>query len=97
MACIPYNKLREREFDNSVSKTDKLQDMNINQLKLEIHDIYKKDERMTTNFKPFDDSDVMNKCYLDEKLIKIDGHLSLLRKDYNEFKLQYNKQSVEDV
>ena len=29
--------------------------------------------------------------------MKIDGHLSKLEKDYNEFKLQYNKQNVEDV
>ena len=29
--------------------------------------------------------------------MKIDGHLSKLEKDYNEFKLQYNKQSVEDI
>ena len=28
--------------------------------------------------------------------MKIDGHLSKLEKDYNEFKLQYNKQNVED-
>ena len=28
-------------------------------------------------------------------MIKINGHLSKLEKDYNEFKLQYNKQSVE--
>ena len=27
--------------------------------------------------------------------MKIDGHLSLLQKDYNEYKLHYNKQSVE--
>ena len=27
--------------------------------------------------------------------MKIDGHLSKLEKDYNEFKQQYNKQSVE--
>ena len=51
---------------------------------------------ITTNFEPSDDSDVINKSYLDEKLLKINGHLSLLEKDYNEFKLQYNKQSVED-
>ena len=30
-------------------------------------------------------------------MLKINGHLSLLEKDYNEFKLQYNKQSVEDI
>ena len=29
--------------------------------------------------------------------MKINGHLSKLEKDYNEFKLQYNKQSVEEV
>ena len=29
--------------------------------------------------------------------MKIDCHLSKLEKDYNEFKLQYNKQNVEDL
>ena len=97
MAYISYNKLWESEFDGIVSKRDKLQDLNINQLKLEVHDTYKKDEKITTNFDPNDNEDVINKGYLDEKLIKIDGHLSKLEKDYNEFKLQYNKQSVEDI
>ena len=97
MAYISYNKLWESEFDGIVSKRDKLQDANINQLKLEVHDTYKKDEKITTNFEPIDNSDVINKSYLDEKLLKIDGHLSKLEKDYNEFKLQYNKQNVEDI
>ena len=97
MAYISYNKLWESEFDGIVSKRDKLQDLNINQLKLEVHDTYKKDEKITTNFEPTDNWDVINKGYLDEKLIKIDGHLSKLEKDYNEFKLQYNKQNVEDI
>ena len=30
-------------------------------------------------------------------MIKIDGHLSKLEKDYNEYKLQYKKQNVEDI
>ena len=30
-------------------------------------------------------------------MLKINGHLSKLEKDYNEFKLQYNKQNVEDI
>ena len=97
MAYISYNKLWESEFDGIVSKRDKLQDLNISQLKLEVHDTYKKDEKLTTNFEPVDDSDVINKGYSDSKLLKIDGHLSKLEKDYNEFKLQYNKQSVEDI
>ena len=29
--------------------------------------------------------------------MKKDGHISKLEKDYNEFKLQYNKQSVEEI
>ena len=97
MAYISYNKLWESEFDGIVSKRDKLQDLNINQLKLEVHDTYKKDEEITTNFEAVDDSDVINKGFLDEKLLKIDGHLSKLEKAYNEFILQNNKQNVEDI
>ena len=97
MAYISYNKLWESEFDGTVSKRDKLQDSNINQLKLKTRDTYKKDEKLTTNFEPIDNTDVVNKGYLDEKLIKIDGHLSRLEKDYNEFKKLYNKQSVEEI
>ena len=97
MAYISHNKLWESEFDGIVSKRDKLQDLNINQLKLEVHDAYKKDGKLTTNFEPNDNEDVINKGYLDSNLLKIDGHLSKLEKDYNEFKLQYNKQNVEDI
>ena len=71
--------------------------MNINQLKLEVHDSYKKDEKLTTSFEPIDNSDVINKGYLDEKLLKVNGHLSKLEKDYNEFKKQYNKQIIEEI
>ena len=97
MAYISYNKLWESEFDGIVSKRDKLQDANISQLKLEVYDTCKKDEKMTKNFEAVDDEDVINKSHLDSKLLKIDGHLSKLEKDYNELKLQYNKQSVEEI
>ena len=40
MAYISYKKMWESVFDNIVSKRDKLQDLNINQLKLELHDTY---------------------------------------------------------
>ena len=96
MAYISYNKLWESDFDGFVSKRDKLQDSNNNQLKLEVHDTYKKDEKISKNFEPIDNTDVINKSYLDAKLLKIDGHLSKLEKDFNEFKLQYNKQNVEE-
>ena len=97
MAYIFYNKLWESEFDGIVSKRDKMQDSIINHLKLEICDTYKKDEKITTNFEATDDSDVINKACLDEKLKKIDGQISYFEKDYNKFKKQYNKQSVEEI
>ena len=58
MAYISYNKLWESEFDNIVSRRDKLQDANISQLKLEVYDTYKKDEKITTNFEAVNDEDV---------------------------------------
>ena len=69
MAYISYNKLLESEFEGIVSKRNKLQDLIINHLKLEVQDTYEKDEKISTNFKPTD-SDVINKGYLDEKLEK---------------------------
>ena len=65
-------------------------------MKLEVHDTYKKDKK-NNNFESTIDRDVIHKAYLDEKILNANGHLSLLGKDYNEFKLQYNKQSVEEI
>ena len=42
MAYISYKKLWESEIDDIVSKRDKLQDLIINHLKLEVHDTNKK-------------------------------------------------------
>ena len=97
MAYASYNKLWESEFDGIVSKRDKLQDINFNQLKLKVHHTFKKDEKIITYFGAVNDEDVINKAHLDEKLLKINGHLSLLEKDIMEFKLQDNKQFVEDI
>ena len=91
MAYISYIKLWENDFDNIVSERDNLQDSKINQLKLKIHDTYNEDEKITTNVQPTGDSDVINKAYLDKKMKKIDGQISYTVKDYNGFKLQYNK------
>ena len=95
MAYIFYNKLWESEFDSIASKRDKLQDLNINQLKLEVDDKFEKDEKITTDFESVNNEDVINKAYLDEKLLKRNGHLSLLEEIFNESKLQDNKQSGE--
>ena len=71
--------------------------MNFTQIKLEVNDSYKKYEKIKTDFEPTDNSDVLNKAYLDESLSKTEGHLFFLVKDHNEFKLQYNKQCVEEI
>ena len=97
MAYKSYNRLWESEFDGILSKRDKLQDLHSNQLKLEVHDTYKKDEKITTNFKVVVDEDVINKAYLDKKLKNLDDHISYIEKDYNEEKLEYNKQSIEGI
>ena len=45
MDFISRNNLCESEVDNIVSQKDKVQDMKINQLKLEIQDTLKKGEK----------------------------------------------------
>ena len=85
MAYISYNKEWESEFVNTVSKKDKVQVNNNYQLKLQINDSCEKDEKITTIFKAVDDSDVINEAYIDEKLIKRNGHLSLLEKRLQQF------------
>ena len=81
----------------TLSLKDKVQDMSFNQLKLDLHEIFLKNGKITTNFEPTDDSDVINKGFLAQKLSKRDGHLSSSEKDYNEFKKLTNKQSMEEI
>ena len=70
--------------------------MKINQIKLEVQDTYKKMKKYQQTLNQLI-MKVINKPYLDEKLLQKDGHLSILERNYNEFKLQYNKQSVEKI
>ena len=79
MADISYDNLCPSEFF-IVSAEDKVQDINLNQLKLKVSDSYNKDEKITTSFEPSDYSDVVNKAYLDTKLSKMEGHLSFSEK-----------------
>ena len=67
MAYFSYNKLWESEFDGIVSDRGKLQDLNIDLIKLEVDDNYKKDGKITTDFEAVDDKEVINKAYLDKK------------------------------
>ena len=96
MAYISCNKLWESQFDNIVSKRDKIQYNNINQSELEVHDSYKKDRKII-NFEAVNDEDVINKAYLDKELLKIDGYISILEKTYSEFKKPNDKHTIEEV
>ena len=71
-----------------------MHDISNNQLKLEVHDTHEKDEKLTKNFEAVDDTDVLNETYLDKKLSKIDGHLGVLEKYYNDFNLHNKKDLV---
>ena len=57
-------------MDNIVSRKDKVRDVNRNQLKLEVQDSCKKDEKLTPNSKSSTDENVLNEAYLGEKLLK---------------------------
>ena len=48
MALIIYDKLWRIEFNRNVSAKDRLQYINLNQLKLKLNDTYKKDEKTAT-------------------------------------------------
>ena len=61
MAYINYDKLWRIEFYNNVSAKGRVQVINLNRLILKVDDTYKKDEKITTNFKSFNDEDVINK------------------------------------
>ena len=39
----------------------------------------------------------LNKTFLDTKFSKLESHLFLLEKHYNQCKLHYNKQSAEEI
>ena len=70
MAKIWYDNLWRIEFYNKASAKDKVQDLNLNEVKLKVNNACKKDEKLTTNFEPSDDSDVMNKAYLFKKTVR---------------------------
>ena len=97
MVYMSYIKLMEGEFDGSVSKRDKIQDVSFSQLILEVHDTFKKVEKTTTNFQPTDNTDVIDKTHMDKNLSKTQVQISHFGTDYNDFKLEDNKQSIESV
>ena len=81
MAYISFKNIWESEIDTFVSIKGEVQDINLYQSKLEVIDIYKKAEKLTTSFEPTNDTDVLNKVCIGGKLSEIETHLSLLEKN----------------
>ena len=81
MAYNSFETLGQSDFYNNVCAENRVHDINLNQLKLKVNDNYKKDGKITTNFKHVHDEDVISKLYRDQKLSKTEGHLSLIEKD----------------
>ena len=96
MAYNSYATTWRGENYDDVSEKDRVQDINLNQLKLKVNDTYKKDEKITTNFEATNGTDIMNKAYLDKVLSKMQGQISNMENHYKEFKLLINKQSVSE-
>ena len=96
MAYFSYDKLWRSKFYNNVCAKDRVQDINLNQLKLKVNDSYKKEEK-TTKFEAVNDEDIINKACLDKNLSKIERHLSFSEKEYNGLNLHINKQSIEEI
>ena len=69
----------------------------VNQPKIEVHHSYEKDEKVTTNIEAINNEDAKNKGFLNKTLYEIEGGLSFLEEDFNEFKILTNKQSIEEV
>ena len=57
-------KKSKNEFGNIVFQKDKVQDINLNPLKLGVIVTYKIVEKITTNFESSNDEDVINKVFL---------------------------------
>ena len=69
----------ESDFDNIISKKDKVQDLKFNQLGLEVQGTYEKEEKTKTNLQAV--IDVINEAYLDEKFFKKKYSHIINRKD----------------
>ena len=59
---------------------DKVQEVSINHLKLEVHESNNKDEKITTNFEASNPEEVLRKGYPGGKLSKIEGQNSYIEK-----------------
>ena len=74
MANIDFEKLWRSEIYRNVSEKDRVQDVELYQIKIKVNDIYRKEETLTTKFEPSIDEDVVDKSYLDTEIFKSECH-----------------------
>ena len=86
MAYFSYDKVWRSEYNNNVSAKDRVQDNNLEQLKLKVNDSYKKDEKITINFRAIIDEDNICKKFIYTKLPVVKGHLLYPGKFYIYYK-----------
>ena len=51
-------------------------------MKLKLNDTSEKDEKITTNYEPSDNENVVDKTYQDKELSKAERHISFMVKEY---------------
>ena len=73
MVYIRCDKLWKSEFYN-LSAKDRVQDINLNQIKLRANDNYKEDKILTANFEPSNDEDVVIKAHMVAQISKVESH-----------------------
>ena len=93
MAYLSYDKLWRSEFYNNISATDRVQDINRNQVKFKVNDSYKKVDKLTTKFEAVNNEHVTNKRFSVTKLSEVEDDLSYIEDYFNEYELRDGKQS----
>ena len=78
LAYKSYDKLWRIDFYKHVSTQDRPQYTNRNPLKVKVSDIYKKNEKSTTQFQPCKDEDVLNKAQVAARVSKVEGYISFI-------------------
>ena len=70
------DRLWRSDFYNKDSEKDRVQDINLNQIKLKVNYTFDKDEKTATNVEHVKDEDVVMKTFLDVTITEAKGHMS---------------------
>ena len=62
-----------------------------------MYDTYEREENTTSKFQPVKVEDVIKKAYLHKIKLKIERHISISEKEWNDNKVLRSKQSIEEV